>query len=146
MRFIVLGEPVGKSRPKFSTFNGHTVAYTPQKTVNFENLVRLSYQQQCSNFIPYAKDVPLRAEIRAFFSIPKSTSKKKREMMLIGDIRHTKKPDTDNLAKSCLDALNGIAYYDDSQICELTVNKYYSDSPRTEIIIEGIGYDTITRD
>lgn len=32
---------------------------------------------------------------------------------------HTKKPDADNLAKCVLDALNGLAWVDDSQICEL---------------------------
>lgn len=46
VKFEVLGTPVGKSRPKFSTVNGHAVAYTPKKTANYETLVKLSYQQQ----------------------------------------------------------------------------------------------------
>ena len=46
---------------------------------------------------------------------------------------HTKRPDCDNLAKSILDALNGIAYDDDSQICSLSVFKFYGDEPRVEI-------------
>jgi Holliday junction resolvase RusA-like endonuclease len=50
-----------------------------------------------------------------------------------GDVMHTKKPDCDNLAKSILDALNGIAYDDDSQICSLTVHKFYGDTPRVEV-------------
>lgn len=137
IQFTVLGCPIGKQRPKFSTFNGHATAYTPAKTVNYENLVRLSYQQQCNNK-PYEKDVPLKAEIAAYFPIPKSTSKKKRQMMLEGKIRHTKKCDADNLAKSILDALNGIAFYDDSQVCELSVSKLYSDNPRAEITIREI--------
>jgi Holliday junction resolvase RusA-like endonuclease len=58
--------------------------------------------------------------------------------MVEGKIRHTKKCDADNLAKSILDALNGIAYYDDSQVCELLVRKYYSDNPRVEILISEI--------
>ncbi len=137
IQFTVYGTPVGKGRPKFSTFNGHATAYTPAKTVNYENLVRLSYQQQCNNK-PYEKDVPLKAEIAAYFPIPKSTSKKNRQMMLEGKIRHTKKCDADNLAKSILDALNGIAFYDDSQVCELSVSKLYSDEPRAEITIHEI--------
>ena len=52
MIVVIPGEPVGKGRPKFSTFNGHAVAYTPKKTVSYENLVKLSYQQQCTNEIP----------------------------------------------------------------------------------------------
>jgi Holliday junction resolvase RusA-like endonuclease len=134
IKITVLGEPTGKGRPKFSTFNGHAVAYTPSKTVNYENLVKLSYQQQC-NDKPYPKEISLRAEIRAYFAVPKSVSKTKRDMMLKGQINPTKKPDTDNIAKAILDALNGIAYYDDSQIVDLTVYKRYSDSPRAEVCI-----------
>lgn len=137
IQFTVLGEPTGKQRPKFSTFNGHAMAYTPQKTVNYETLVKLSYQQQC-NDKPYDKDIPLRAEITAYFPMPKSTSMKRKKMMLEGQIRHTKKCDADNLAKAVLDALNGIAYYDDSQVCELSVSKLYGDNPRVIVNISEI--------
>jgi Holliday junction resolvase RusA-like endonuclease len=137
IQFTVLGEPVGKSRPKFSTVNGRAMAYTPAKTVNYETLVKLSYQQQC-NDKPYEKDIPLRAEITAYFPIPKSASMKRKKMMLEGQIRHTKKCDADNLAKAVLDALNGIAYYDDSQVCELSVSKLYSDNPRVIVSISEI--------
>lgn len=136
IQFTVLGCPVGKGRPKFSTFNGQATAYTPAKTVNYENLVKLSVQQQQKGLKPFDKDVPLQAHIIAYFPIPKSTSKKKREAMLNGEIYHTKKPDADNLAKAVLDALNGIAFYDDAQVCELIVQKWYSDNPRVEISIK----------
>ena len=137
VKFEVLGTPVGKSRPKFSTVNGHAVAYTPAKTANYETLVRLSYQQKYAGCM-FEKDKPLRAIIRAFFPIPKSTSKKKREQMEAGKIRHTKKCDADNIAKACLDALNGIAFYDDSQVCELSISKFYGDTPKVEIIIDEV--------
>ena len=137
INFTVSGCPVGKGRPKFSTFNGHATAYTPAKTVNYENLVKLSYQQQCEGK-PYSKDIPLRAEIIAYFPMPKSISMKRRKMMLEGKIRHTKKCDSDNLAKSILDALNGIAFYDDSQVCELSVSKLYSDNPRVIVRISEV--------
>jgi Holliday junction resolvase RusA-like endonuclease len=137
VKFEVLGVPVGKGRPKFSTVNGHAVAYTPAKTANYETLVRLSYQQQIGAFM-FDKDKPLRAIIRAFFPIPKSASKKKREQMEAGKIRHTKKCDADNIAKACLDALNGIAFYDDSQVCELSISKFYGNTPKVEIIIDEV--------
>jgi Holliday junction resolvase RusA-like endonuclease len=135
--FIIPGCPVGKGRPKFSTVNGHAVAYTPAKTVSYENLVRLSYQQQCSGQI-YDKDVQLRVRIEAYFPIPKSTSKKNREAMELGYIYHTKKPDCDNIAKACLDALNGVAFYDDSQVCVLAVSKRYSKEPCVRISINEV--------
>lgn len=134
IQFTVYGTPVGKGRPKFSTFNGHATAYTPAKTVNYENLVKLSYQQQCGGKM-YEKDIALAIDIMAFFPIPKSVSKKKAAQMLSGFIKPTKRPDLDNVAKAVLDALNKIAFYDDSQIIALSMSKFYSDKPRTEISI-----------
>lgn len=136
MKIIIPGVPVGKGRPKFSTFGGYPKAYTPVKTVNYENLVKIAFQQTGEQ--PFERETQLRADITAFFPIPKSVSKKKREEMNRGLLMHTKKPDCDNIAKSILDALNGLAYYDDSQICELSVYKMYSDEPRAEIVINSI--------
>jgi Holliday junction resolvase RusA-like endonuclease len=58
--------------------------------------------------------------------------------MLKGIIRPTKKPDIDNVAKIILDSLNCICYKDDTQIVSLIVNKYYSQEPRVEVVIEGV--------
>ena len=135
--FTVSGIPIGKGRPKFSTVNGRAMAYTPTKTVNYETLVKLSYQQQCGGKM-YDKDTPLSIDIMAHFPIPKSVSKKKADMMRAGTIRPTKKPDSDNIIKAICDALNGIAYYDDAQIVEVTAWKYYSDEPKAEITIRAV--------
>ena len=43
--------------------------------------------------------------------------------------------DLDNLAKCCLDALNGTAWDDDGQVCVLNLGKIYDDEPRTLIKI-----------
>lgn len=58
--------------------------------------------------------------------------------MLKGDISHIKKIDSDNLAKSILDALNGLAYDDDSQVCLLVVQKLYGEKARVEVVLEEI--------
>ena len=55
-----------------------------------------------------------------------------------GLIFPTKKPDTDNIAKAILDALNGLAYYDDAQVVNLEVQKRYSNEPRAEVFINDI--------
>ena len=117
--FTIPGEPKGKGRPQFSTKGGYARAITPEATANYENLVKVSFLQAHGKAEPYAKDVPLVAKISAFFSIPQSASKKKQAAMEAGIIKHTHKVDSDNIAKICLDALNKLAYYDDSQICEL---------------------------
>ena len=48
-------------------------------------------------------------------------------------IRPTVKPDCDNLAKSILDSLNGLAYHDDKQVVELVVKKYYAENAEVKI-------------
>ena len=80
----------------------------------------------------------MKAKIIAYYEIPKSTSKKKKQQMLNCEIFPTVKPDTDNIAKSILDSLNGIAYLDDKQIVKLEVEKYYSQAPSTVVMIEEI--------
>ena len=128
MKITIPGPPCAKQRPRM-TKNGHT--YTPEKTVNYETLVRQLYIQATKEY----HDGALRLVVNAFFTIPKSTSKKKREKMLQGIIRPTKRPDWDNIGKIASDALNAIAYRDDSQIVDATVRKWYSDEPRVEVEI-----------
>jgi Holliday junction resolvase RusA-like endonuclease len=55
--------------------------------------------------------------------------------MLDGIVRPTKKPDFDNIGKIICDALNKIAYDDDSQIVEANIYKVYADIPRVEVTL-----------
>lgn len=137
MLFIVYGEPVAKGRPKFSRQGNFVKTYTPSKTTNYENLVKLTYQEACLGEMKLMEG-EVSMKIDAFFPIPKSTSVKKRQQMNERQIRHTKRPDADNLAKAICDALNNIAYVDDNQIVHLEVNKYYSEQPRVEVTIEEV--------
>lgn len=133
IKFTIPGTPVGKARPRVTRYG----AYTPEKTVNYETLVKEMFA------IKYPKhemlEGPLKMEIRAFFPIPKSTSKKKAALMATGEIRPTKKPDTSNILKIIEDALNKIAYNDDSQIVSSCIDKYYiEDAPYVEVVIKEI--------
>ncbi|HHK41746.1 MAG TPA: RusA family crossover junction endodeoxyribonuclease, partial [Planctomycetaceae bacterium] len=54
-------------------------------------------------------------------------------------VPHTSRPDLDNLVKSTKDALNGLAWRDDSQVVELSAGKCYASGnelPGVEIAIE----------
>ena len=73
-----------------------------------------------------------------YIEIPQSKSKKQKEKMLAGEIKPVVKPDVDNVAKSILDALNGIVYLDDKQIIELDIKKIYAETSWTEVKIEEI--------
>lgn len=55
--------------------------------------------------------------------------------MRAGIIRPTKKPDMDNCIKVIADALNKLAYHDDTQIVDCQIRKFYSDDPRVEVRI-----------
>lgn len=136
--FTVAGDPKGKGRPKFTTIHGHARAITPKDTAVYENLVKVMYNTQCGDF-KFPDGAQLDMTICAYFAIPKSASKKKREEMMLGKIRPTKKPDMDNIIKIIADALNQIAYKDDSQIVDAQVRKYYSDNPRVEVMIKEAG-------
>ena len=128
--FTVPGPPVGKARPKVvRAKNGMSMTYTPDKTVAYEELVRLRFQEslEVRPFIPLQG--ALRIKIFAGYPIPKSTSKKHRAAMLAGTELPTKKPDWDNIGKIICDALNGVAYEDDKQVTESQMRKRYIDGP-----------------
>lgn len=55
--------------------------------------------------------------------------------MRAGAERPITKPDWDNVGKIVSDALNGIAYRDDSQIVDARVVKRYSDNPMVKVSV-----------
>ena len=113
-------EPKPKGRPKF-TSRGH--AYTPKPTLEYEAKIKEFYQNHTEDFY----DTAIRVRLVFNMAIPKSTSNKKRNLMMAGIIKCTvHNGDADNLAKAVLDALNGVAYEDDCLITKLTIIKKYS--------------------
>ncbi|MBC6342104.1 RusA family crossover junction endodeoxyribonuclease [Lactobacillus kimbladii] len=148
--FGVLGDPQGKQRPRFARRGKLVSTYTPSATQKYEEQVRysaLAVRQKNGITKPISTDISL--AIRAYFKIPKTYSKKRKERCLNGEERPSKKPDSDNIAKIVLDGLNpkmkvdhvqhkavcvheGL-YRDDKQVVSLKVDKYYSDKPRVEI-------------
>lgn len=132
IRFIVEGEPFGKQRPRH---NGK-VTYTPKETHDREELARWAYRRACRNFrFPDGYYIDLR--VIAYMGIPKSVKKEVRAKMLSGKLRPAKTPDWDNIGKLVADALNRIAYGDDRYIVDAVVRKFWSDHPRTEVILRG---------
>lgn len=132
--FEIEGKPVGKGRPRFKRVGNFVQTYTPANTAEYEKLVRLRFQ----NAGGVITDKPVRVEIVAFFAPPKSARKKDKAEMLMNKILPTKKPDCDNIAKIILDALNQIAYKDDSQVVELSVKKKYASEAKVSVHMEEI--------
>lgn len=141
IEFEVPGEPRGKGRPRFSNRGGFVKTYTPKETAAYENLVRLTYREKCDH-VAFEQGVAVDLRVIAYMQIPTSASKKKRAQMQSGEIRPTKRPDSDNILKAILDGLNGVAYHDDAQIVDMQIRRFYSDNPRLVVIIQSIERET----
>lgn len=132
--FEIEGKPVGKGRPRFKRMGNFVQTYTPEATKEYEKLVGMRFQNSGGAIT----DKPVRVEIVAFFAPPKSARKRDKAEMLANRILPAKKPDCDNIAKIILDALNQIAYKDDSQVVELSVKKKYASEAKVSVHIEEI--------
>lgn len=126
--FTVPAVPVAQPRQRHSVAPGGFVRnYTPAKSpVNdYKATVRLSAQNAYTG-PPLA--CPLRVTLQCVFA----TKRKAR-------CPKPTKPDCDNLAKSTLDALNGLTFKDDGQVVELRVEKWHAASdeqPHVRVTIE----------
>jgi Holliday junction resolvase RusA-like endonuclease len=133
--FSVPGKPQGKQRAKVSTYGGFARAYTPEETVAYENLIKLSFKQALKGEKTPFWETPVSLTVVANYAIPKSFSKKKRGAALGGEIKPQTKPDIDNVVKVVCDALNSVAYRDDTQVIRVIGEKVYSDEPKLEVLI-----------
>lgn len=136
IELIVYGNPVAQGRPRFSRQGGFVRTYDPVKSKSYKQLIRLELQPLLSNpdFTPINQ--ACRLFLKVFRTIPNSFSKKKWEAAINGEIRPTTKPDTDNYVKGALDALNGTVLKDDSVVCAIFAQKFYSERPRIEVFID----------
>ena len=135
---IIPGIPIAKKRPRFASRDrlGRPLPFV--KTVNIQ-------QTEEGRFLWELKDQwrepliegPITLKTTFVMPIVKSTSKKARIQIKEGILKHTKKPDLDNLVKFCKDCLNGTVWRDDSQVWFLIADKQYGEVPRTIISIEG---------
>lgn len=112
--------PVAKGRAR-TTKMGWT--YTPKKTKDAESDIRGYWHSQGFKMLP---DTALVLDIVFYVRRPK---KPKHKYPIV-------RPDTDNYVKLVLDALNGLAWRDDSIITDLHVKKRYAEKePRIDIWI-----------
>lgn len=123
VRTILINEEiVPKGRPRFSTVGKFPKVYTDKKTRDFENRVA----EVAKSYIQEPLKGALAVRITIYKKIPKSWTKSKKEKAEQGLLAVTTKPDIDNYAKSILDGMNGVAFEDDSQIVQLTLEKRFA--------------------
>lgn len=139
IKLTISGPPKGKQRPRICRVNGRSMAYTPKETIEYERLVRASYTAVFK--VKFERNLPIEISILALYSVPKYVSRKTKELMLNGRLFPTKKPDADNIIKVILDALNGLAYRDNVQICRVYFEKMYAEIPETKVLIKNYEVD-----
>lgn len=125
---FVEGEPVPKARPRMG--KGGNV-FTPRTTTAAEKKIRAAW---VAEYGAEPEDGPV--QIFLTFRYPPLTSwpKWKKEAAEKTRISKATKPDIDNLAKTVMDALNGIAYTDDSRVAWLSAKKCYTTEPQGTLI------------
>jgi Holliday junction resolvase RusA-like endonuclease len=118
LNFTIVGDPVAKQRARVICRAGMVRAYTPSKTVNYEEIVRITAMEAMGR----RKKIegPLTVDLTFFLKKPASSK----------NFYPVVKPDIDNLVKSILDGFKGVIFEDDKQIIVVTARKFYLDSSR----------------
>jgi Holliday junction resolvase RusA-like endonuclease len=134
------GEPVAQGRPRFSTVTTRsgqtfTSAYDPAKSRNWKAMARDYAEQAMLRMGRKPVSDLLEVEVRAYFTCPKSDHRKTAPRPLR---RHGKKPDAENVAKAVLDAMEGVVYFNDSQVSDLLAFKRIAaqgDAPHVHVVV-----------
>jgi crossover junction endodeoxyribonuclease RusA len=115
--FVVYGNPVPKGRPRLGRYGN---VYTPRRTKTWETIVGWAYREGNGPFFTGDLSISYR-----FY------------------MQDRKRVDHDNLEKAVTDALNGIAYEDDSQIVHWEGWKLIDrGNPRVEVEIAEVRCQT----
>jgi len=131
INIVIKGDPKSKERPMVTHKGGKTWTYTRKATSSFENLIKMNAIKHFNK--PLEKSVGI--HIKFYLHRPKYLIWKTKPMPAV---YNPKRPDIDNLIKSVVDGLNGIAFKDDAQIVNIHAEKMYhsgNEGARTEIKI-----------
>ena len=123
---VIPAKAVPKARPR----KGKHGFYTPNTTQHFEDFVKMVAYQQFDHPITE----PVELEITFKMPRPKRMMWKRKPMP---EVPCANQPDLDNLEKSVLDGLQGVAFLDDRQVWKKTSKKiYHAGDGRPETIIK----------
>jgi Holliday junction resolvase RusA-like endonuclease len=127
--FSVPGEPVPQPRPRVSTRGGFARAYVPAKHPVHAYRQSLAAAARAAGLSDTGE--PLSVVIDAVFVRPKSHM---RRGGVKPDAPKLPRPDVDNIAKACLDALQDVIG-DDTCVARLVIEKSYGTEARTTVRI-----------
>lgn len=132
LTFSVPGDPVPQPRPRVSTRGGFARAYVPGKHPVHAYRQAIAAAALEAGATPTTTE-PITVILDLVFARPPSHLTKKgvrKGAPLLPRF------DVDNCAKAALDALNGVAWADDSQVARLVVEKTYGTEARTTVRIQ----------
>lgn len=98
--------------------NGKPIFFKTKKASDYQKIINL-YSIKYKPKAPW--DCAIRLEVDYFLPRPMRLNTKKTPQYVL---RHTKRPDLDNLQKGTQDALRDF-WLDDSQIADLAIRKFY---------------------
>lgn len=141
IHFTVYGSPIAQPRIRARGFlkDGEVFAhiYEPGKKDSPARQWKSDIKSAAEKLKPSRPSAgPVGVWIHFFFPRPKRLMRKKDPD---GALPHISKPDRDNCEKAVLDALKGLFFVDDSQVCRGEVTKWYHEKhtgPRADITIE----------
>ena len=128
--FTVPGKPVPQPRPRFTTIGKYGHAYTPASHPITAYRAAVRAAAIAAGAKPHTGLVWV--FVIASFERPPSHSTKKG---LKKNAPETPNCDGDNILKGVLDALNGVAYFDDKQADMKCVFKRFGKTAETRILI-----------
>lgn len=132
------GNPIAKARARTVRRGSFIVTYDPQEKEKkaFREKLKLKLDQVAKIEMEASNcqlDTRYYVDLTFHMEISKSCSKGQRMAKFWKLEGHKSKPDLDNLEKFVLDCANGILFPDDSQIVQLSSEKFYSETPKTVI-------------
>lgn len=130
------GIPKAKQSARHCVRFGHVHSYQKKEVVqNEQNIRAIILSQLPKDFTPFTQGVIVKRLLYIFPPTSNWSKKKIKELEEDVLIFKTTKPDLDsNLNKALFDAMEGIIYLNDSQVCQIQNNsKVYGFTPRIEI-------------
>lgn len=129
MKIEIIGKPISQSRMRIRRFKNFSSVYDPN--AKDKKSIRKTLEEYRGDII---YDYP---QVSFVFDlpIPASCSRKEYEEMKNGNVKHTKKPDIDNLIKLYLDCMTDIIIDADQKVELGPSVKVYSTEPKTTIYI-----------
>lgn len=130
-RFTIPGKPMGQPRVRFARMGNFVKTYDPKEATSYKaTIIQIA---QAAGVKPMTG--PIMLTVAAYMPRPQRLCRKSDSNLAVPS---ECKPDWDNIGKIVSDALNGVAYADDSQITMGTVCKRYHEKggvPKMDVTV-----------